>query len=162
MKAQSLDKLILDHLNTNSIPNKSEALKFIIGNNIDIFLISETKLDDSFRTVQFLIKGFSVPNRFDRNSKGGRLFLHIREDILSKILTYSSNCDIETLLVETNLRKWKCFLNGCYNPAKYQISHHLECLNNPLDEYSEKYENYVLYETSTWIHLIGLWKNFIV
>ena len=87
MKAQSLDKLILDHLNTNSIPNKSEALKFIIGNNIDIFLISETKLDDSFRTVQFLIKGFSVPKRFDINSKGGRLVLHIREDLLSKILT---------------------------------------------------------------------------
>ena len=66
MKAQSSGKLILVHLNINSIRNKFEALKFIIDNNIDIFLISETKLDDSFPSAQFLIKGFSAPYRFDR------------------------------------------------------------------------------------------------
>ena len=88
MKAQSFDKLILDHLNTNSIPNKSEALKFIIGNNIDIFLISETKLDDSFPTAKFLIKGLSALYRFDRNSKGGGLLFYIREDMPSKILKH--------------------------------------------------------------------------
>ena len=64
MKARSSDKMILRHLNINSIRNKFEALKFIIDNNIDIFLISETKLEDSFPTAQFLIKGFSTPYRF--------------------------------------------------------------------------------------------------
>ena len=82
-----------------------ETLKFIIDNNIDIFLFSETMLDDSFPTAQFLIKGFSAPYRFDRNSKGGGLLFYIREDIPSKILTHSSDCDIETLLVEINLTK---------------------------------------------------------
>ena len=48
MKAQSSDKLVLGHLNINSIRNKFEALKFIIDNNIDIFLISETKLKIHF------------------------------------------------------------------------------------------------------------------
>ena len=142
MKAQSLDKLILGHLNINSIRNKYEALKFIIGHNIDIFLISETKLDDSFPTAQFLIKGFSAPYRCDRNSKGGGLLLYIREDIPSKILTYSSNCDIDTLLVEVNVSKRKWLLNGSYNPNKRQISHHLECLNSLFDEHSKKYENF--------------------
>ena len=89
MKAQSLDKLLLGHLNINSIRNKFEALKFIIDNNIDIFLISETKLYYSFPTAHFLIKGFSAPYRFDRNSKGGGLLFYIREDIQSKILTNS-------------------------------------------------------------------------
>ena len=143
MKAQSSDKLILGHLNINSIRNKFEALKFIIGNNIDILLISETKLDDSFPSVQFLIKGFSAPYRFHRNSMSGGLLFYIREEIPSKILTYSSNCDIETLLVEINLRKRKWLLNGSYNPNKSQISHHLECLNSLLDEHSKKYENFV-------------------
>ena len=143
MKAQSSDKLILGHLNINSIRNKFEALKFIIDNNIDISLISETKLDDSFPAAQFLIKGFSAPYRFDRNSKGGELLLYIREDISSKILTYSSNCDIETPLVEINLRKRKWLLNGSYNPNKSQISPYLECLNSFLDEYSKKYETYL-------------------
>ena len=83
-----------------------------------LLLISETELDDSFPSAQFLIKGFSAPYRFDRNSKGGGLLFYIREDIPSKILTYSSNCDIETLLVEINLRKRKWLLNGSYNPNK--------------------------------------------
>ena len=142
MKAQSSDKLILGHLNVNSIRNKFEALKFIIDNNIDILLISETKLDDSFPSAQFLIKGFSAPYRFDRNSKGGGLLFYIREDIPSKILTYSSNCDIETLLVDINLRKRKWLWNGSCNPNKSQISHHFECLNSLLDEHSKKYENF--------------------
>ena len=80
-------------------------LNFIIDNNIDIFSISETKLDDSFPITQFLIEGFSTSYRFDRNSKGSGLRFYIREDIPSKILAYSSNCDIEALLVEINLRK---------------------------------------------------------
>ena len=130
MKVQSSDKLILGHLIINSIRNMFEALKFIIDHNIDIFLISETKLDDFFPTAQFLIKGFSAPYRFDRDSKGGGLLLYIREDMPSKVLTYSSNCDIETLLVEINLRKREWLLNYSYNPIKCQISHHLECFNS--------------------------------
>ena len=86
MKAQLSDKLILGHLNVNWIRKKFEALTFIIDNNIDMFLISETKLDDSFPSAQFLIKGFSAPYRVDRNSKGGGLLFYIREDIPSKIL----------------------------------------------------------------------------
>ena len=104
-----VNELILGHLNINSIPNKFEVLKFMIDNNIDIFLISETKLDDSFPSAQFLIKGFSALYRFDRNSKGVGLLFYTREDIPSKILTYSSNCDIKTYLIEINLRKRKCF-----------------------------------------------------
>ena len=133
MKVQSSDKLILNQVNINLIRNQSEALKFIIDHKIDIFLISETKLDDSFSAAQFLIKSFRAPYRFDRNSKGGGLLLYIREDIPSKILTCSSNCDIETLLVEINLRKRKLLLNGSYNLNKSHISHHFQCLNRLLD-----------------------------
>ena len=32
-------------------------------NNIDVLLVSETKLDDSFPTAQFLLDGFSKPYR---------------------------------------------------------------------------------------------------
>ena len=80
-----------------------------------------TKLDDSFPTAQFLIKGFSAPYIFDRNSKGDVILLYIREDIPSKILTNSSNCDIETRLVKINLRKRKCRLNDSSNLNESQI-----------------------------------------
>ena len=47
IKIQSPDKLILGHLNINSVGNKFEALTYIVDNNIDLLLISERKLDDS-------------------------------------------------------------------------------------------------------------------
>ena len=43
------EKIIVGHL--NSLRNKSDALSFIIDTNIDVSLISETKLDDSFSSV---------------------------------------------------------------------------------------------------------------
>ena len=75
------NKLILGHLNINSARNKFQALKYIINNNTNLLLISDTKLDDSFPTAQFQMKGFSVPYRYDRNRKSGGLLLYIRKDI---------------------------------------------------------------------------------
>ena len=37
---------------------------------IDVVIITETKLDDIFITSRFLVKGFSVPSRLDRNRGG--------------------------------------------------------------------------------------------
>ena len=48
MKSQLPDKLIFGHLNINSILNKFDSLKFVIDDKIDMFLILETKSDDSF------------------------------------------------------------------------------------------------------------------
>ena len=61
MKFQSPDKLILGHPNINSIRNKIDRLKFVIDNKTDIFLMSETNLDDLFPAAQFLIEGFGSP-----------------------------------------------------------------------------------------------------
>ena len=132
----------MGHLNINLVRNKFEALSYIIDNNIDLLLISETKLDDSFPTAQFQMKGFSVPNRYDRNGKGGGL-LYIRQDIQSKLLISKSKCNIETLSVAVNLRKRKWFLNCSYNPNQNSISNHLECLNRLIDENSCSFDNFI-------------------
>ena len=49
MKSKCPDKLIMGHLNINSIRNKFDALSLIFKNNVDILMISETKLDDSHK-----------------------------------------------------------------------------------------------------------------
>ena len=139
MKRNSPDELILGHVNVNSIRNKFDALTYIIGNNIDIILISETKTDYTFPTAQFFIKGFSAPYRQDRNRAGEGLLLFVREDVPSRVLNPKSKTDIETLSVEINLRKRKWFLNCSYNPHKNQISNHLECLNRLINECNTYY-----------------------
>ena len=143
MKENSPNKIIVGHLNINSLRNKFEALQFIINRNLDIILLSETKLDDSFPSAQFMLKNFGIPYRLDRNSNGGGLLLYVREDIPSKFLKVKSDCNIESICVEVNLRKRKWFINGSYNPNKSFLSNHLECLNRIIDEYSKLYQNFL-------------------
>ena len=118
MKIRSPDKLILGHVNINSIRNKFDSLIYMLDKNIDIFLTSETKLYDSFPSAPFKIEGFTTPYRYDRNDKGGGLLLYIREDIPSRLLQCKSQCNIESLSVEINLRKRKWFLNYSHDPHR--------------------------------------------
>ena len=61
MKSKCPNKLIMGHLNIRSIQNKFDALSLTVKNNVDILIISETKLDDSFPTAQFFLHDFSAP-----------------------------------------------------------------------------------------------------
>ena len=106
-------------------------------------MISETKLDDSFPTAQFVLHGFSAPYRLDMNSKGGGILLYIREDIPSRLLNSKLKTGVETTSVEINLRKRKWFLNCSYNPNKNFISNHLECLNCIMDAFSKNCDNVI-------------------
>ena len=74
LRSQNPFRVIIGHININSIRNKFEPLVSFINNNLDILMISETKIDDTFPDSQFLIKGFSVPYRLDHTAKGGRDF----------------------------------------------------------------------------------------
>ena len=69
--------------------------------------------------------------------------MYIREDIPSKRLSCKTNYDIETLIVEINLKKRKWFLNRSYNRNKNQIFYHFECLNRILDKCNSEYDNFV-------------------
>ena len=55
--------------------NKFDFLTHQVKGNIDILMISETKLDESFPVGQFLIDGYSVPYRLDRDGNGGGILL---------------------------------------------------------------------------------------
>ena len=55
-----------------------------VDNNLDILMVSETKIDDTFPESQVLMEGFLTSYRFDRTAKGGGILLCIRQDIPSK------------------------------------------------------------------------------
>ena len=82
-------QIIIGHLNINSIRNKFDLMKAMLTRNIDILMITETKLDDSFPVSQFEIDGFSTPFRLDRNKNGGGILQYIRSYIVaSKLNNY--------------------------------------------------------------------------
>ena len=74
--------IIIGHLNINSIRNKFELLSFLIGGKVDILLISETKIDSTFPTSQFLMNGYSNIYRLDRNDKGGAIMLFVKYNLI--------------------------------------------------------------------------------
>ena len=66
----NLNKLVVAHLNINSIRNKFEALIQNVSEEVDLLMISETSIDENFPKSQFLIKGFSDAFRTDRTVHG--------------------------------------------------------------------------------------------
>ena len=80
VRLNNAGRLIIGHLNINSLRNKFEMLPETVQDKLDILLISETKLDPSFPSSQFAIEGFSSPSWLDRNSSGGGIMLLVRED----------------------------------------------------------------------------------
>ena len=87
-----------------------------------IFLLIKYK--ETFPPDQFLLDGYSVSFRCDRDGNGGGISLFIREDIPWNLLPRNNN--IEGFFVETNLRNKKEWLLSCScNPKIAPRSNHL-------------------------------------
>ena len=75
-------------------------LSSMVKDNIDILMVSETKLDSPFPQAQFTIEGYAPPFRYDKNSYGGGILLFIREDIPKKIISITPFKDFKGTFVE--------------------------------------------------------------
>ena len=123
--------------------NKYDILTDQITGNVDVMVISETKLDDSFPENQFKIPVYFSSFRLDRDQNGGGIVVFVREYITAKFLSFEDK-PIEAVFIELNFWKKKWLLSCSYNPNKNKISNHLQRFRNSLDLYSEKYENIIL------------------
>ena len=50
LSSQNPERIIIGHLNINSLRNKFAEMKSMIQGKIDVFVVSETKTDESFPT----------------------------------------------------------------------------------------------------------------
>ena len=135
---------MIAHLNINSVRNKFEMLKEVVGSKTNNLLISETKLNDTF-PLKFILEGFTPPCRLDRTTHGGGLMLFFREDIPSKLwpnIDLSGN--LENIFVEINLRSKKWLISGSYILNVGLIQSHTVNLSKNLDFYSCKYESFIV------------------
>ena len=144
IRITNLNRIVIAHININFIRNKFELIAEAVMGNVDILMVTETKIDESFPTSQFIIPGFTSPYRFDRTKDGGGILVYIREDIPSKLLNISYIAsDIECLGIEVNLRKVRWLVICSYNPHKNNISNHLENLSKVLNRNLSQYERFL-------------------
>ena len=95
--------MIIRQLNINSLRNKFESLIQQVTGNIDILMVSDATLDNSFPVSLFLIDGYTSPFRLNCDKNGGGIMLFFREDIPCKLLSVE-NHPVEGFYEESNLR----------------------------------------------------------
>ena len=110
--------------------------------NIDIMLLSETKLDNTFKSSEFIMDGFHIPIRKDRDRNGGGLLLYINEDIAATELKPTIPDDIEAVFVELNLRSHKWLLAGLYKPRSQDNQYFLNTVLSSINHLN--YDNVIL------------------
>ena len=145
LKGSKANGVTIAHLNINFLYNKFEGLKLLIQDNIDVSVLSETKLDDTYMSNQFQIEGFSTPFRADRNARGGGLLIYLRDDIPCKILRNQDlPSNVEPIFIELDVKNNKWLLIGGYNPHKDSISYFLSHISKVNDATIINHENLIL------------------
>lgn len=140
------NNLKLGHLNVNSIGGfKLFEIKNMLTNNLlDIFVLSETKIDDTYPDSQYYVKGYKL-YRQDRTNFGGGLIIYARCDLLTKRIENIRAAGLESITVEVRTRKNspRFILSGLYRPPKIakeiwtlELQRLLEAINRLSDDYT--------------------------
>ena len=79
LRSDNSNKLVFAYININSIRN-FQFLSTPVKGNIDVLMVSETKIGNSFPVGNFVIDGFSRPYRLDRDSNVGGIMLYVGEN----------------------------------------------------------------------------------
>ena len=107
--------------------NRCESFTDIIQGNLDILLISKTKINDNFPQAQFSIDGFSDLSCLDRTAEGGGISLYGRQDIPSRRMNeIFMRKRLKVFIVEPDLRNKKWFLSCPCISHKDKITSHLK------------------------------------
>ena len=133
-RLRNVNKVIIGNINTNPLPANFDQVKEVILKNVDILVITQTKLDDTFPLGQFYVEGFTMPYRLDRNCNGRGVIIYVRENIPSKILEkHKLPQDVEGMFVELNFRKIKWLLFETYHSPSQNDQYYFGALDKALD-----------------------------
>ena len=70
----------------NASKNIFDVLKNLVAGNVDILVITKSKIDSTFLSSEFYIYGYAKPFRCDRNKNAGGVIIFIRGVIPGKEL----------------------------------------------------------------------------
>ena len=140
-------QIIIGHLNISSIKNKLDRMKPMLLDDIDILMVTETKLDDFFPASHFNVEGFSTPFRLDGNKNGRGIILYIRSyTIASKLTSFAFPNGIEAFFIEVSLKGNKWLVCCSYNLNRTFVSNQLDDIAKGINSYSKKCEKNLLME----------------
>ena len=88
--------------------------------NVDVIMISETKMVETVSAGKFHIGDNTCPYRQDWNFNWGGIVIHVRENFSSKLFVIITS--IEGIFIVLNLRKNRYILCGSFNPCKRFIN----------------------------------------
>ena len=103
---------LIGYLNINSLRSKIVDVREVFGKlQLDYFVLSEAKLDDSFPTAQFYIENFEIRNWRDRDKNGGELIEFVRNGFITKKIKEYETKVFFTVITKTLTEKMFRMLN---------------------------------------------------
>ena len=116
----------------------------MIKGKVYIFVINETKLDESFPSNQFAMPGYKFIRR-DRNKFGGVIAFYITDQLPSQTIKIENPSDMEILTIEITIRKNKILVAGIYKPPNLSETNFTTNLETIIiSKLSNKYEKLIL------------------
>ncbi|MEW8544961.1 MAG: reverse transcriptase family protein, partial [Candidatus Thiodiazotropha sp.] len=134
-------------MNIQGLSNKIDQIRLLLmseQNQIQVFGLSESKLNDLHPDSYFEINGYQKPFRRDRGQNaGGGLLVYVKDGVCCKRRPDLENERLECIWLEVKPTKSKSFLIGhIYRPPNSSIVWNElfeECLENVLKEEKEMY-----------------------
>ena len=143
--------------NFNFLPKKVDQLEEVVFKYLDIVVITETKLNDTCPTSQFLVNGFSLPQRKDENKNLGGIVIYIRDYIPNRLLAkYVLPSDFDRLFIELTFTKVNWLLFGTYHSPSQSESYHFNNFDEAFDNDSN-YKRVLSVRIQTQKYQIILW-----
>ena len=137
---------LIGYLNINSFKNKTVDLReTILELSVNYLVLIETKIDQSFPTVQFYTKGYEVRARRDRDKHGGGLIEFVKNGFISKRLKEYKTKQSESICSELTIANWKWICLNIYRPQNpNNMNTFFDEITACLYKAAVKYENIII------------------
>ena len=139
------ENIILSHLNVNSLGPKFLEIKELQSTcKLDVLVLSETKLDDSYKQEVLDIPGYTCV-RQDKRSNSGGLMAYISNDIpFSTGNVNLCNDEIECMSIELNISGEKIMLLAMYKNPRTDPVIFKRFFEETCEQISENFESIII------------------
>jgi exonuclease III len=143
VRKQHPNKFISSCLNINSIRYRFCSIKELLFKNIvDLLIIAETKLDQSFPDAQFKVDNFHIWRK-DRNGNGGGLVIYLWSDLACDWKKHLECETIKSIAVELLVNGKKWLISGTYRPQAISDNEFINDFTKIYDKISVKFDNII-------------------